>query len=242
MAHGPFEQFKIKPLFEFAAFGTDLSFTNSSMFMLVVTLLILSVFFLAMRKATLVPGRLQGTVEVIVEFIETVLTESAGPNAKKYFPLVFTIFMFVLGCNLIGLAPYSFTVTSHIAITFAIALTIFAFVTILAIVKHGTKFFGFFLPHGTPKLLAPAMIVIEIFSYFSRPISLSVRLAANMIAGHVLLKVLAGFVVMMGAVWGFIPIPFIVIMTGFEIFVAMLQAYIFTILTCVYLGDALNLH
>jgi len=157
--------------------------------------------------------------------------------------LVFTLFMFVLFGNLLGMLPYSFTFTSHIIVTFAMALGIFTFVTLLAIFKHGPiKFIGFFLPAGTPWWMAPLMFFIEIFAYMARPVSLSVRLAANMLAGHTMLKVIAGFVVTLGLIGGWVPLSLLVVLTGFEFFVAILQAYIFTILTCVYINDAVHLH
>jgi F-type H+-transporting ATPase subunit a len=170
------------------------------------------------------------------------LQQNVGPKGKKFVPLMFTLFMFILTCNLFGMIPYSFTVTSHISITFALAMMVFLLVTLLGFYLHGFHFFSLFLPAGTPWWLAPLMVVIELFAYLARPVSLSLRLAANMVAGHVLLKVVAGFVVSMAIYLKFLPIPFIVVLIGFEIFVAILQAYIFTILSCVYLNDAINLH
>jgi len=241
-SHSPFDQFIVKPIVNLSLSGYDISFTNSSLFM-TLSIFSLALFFtIATWNASLVPTRLQSLAEILYEFIEDTMLESAGPESRKYFPIIFTIFLFVIICNLFGMIPYGFAVTSHIIVTFVMAIIIFMSVTIIAIAKHGAKFFSFFLPEGTPWWLAPLMIVIELFAYLSRPVSLSIRLAANMIAGHVLLKVLGGFVVMLGLVWGFIPIPLIMTITAFEIFVAMLQAYIFTILTCVYLGDALQLH
>ena len=180
-------------------------------------------------------------IELIFEFVGNTLHEAAGKASKPFFPFIFTLFTFILTLNLLGMMPYGFTVTSHVSVTFAIATMIFLAVTITGFAKHGLKFLSLFLPHGTPMYIAPLMILIELFSFLSRPVSLSIRLAGNMIAGHVLLKVLAGFVVMMG-VYGIVPIPFMVVMVGFELFVAILQAYLFTILACVYLNDAINLH
>jgi F-type H+-transporting ATPase subunit a len=174
--------------------------------------------------------------------ITGMLDQNVGAKGKKFVPLIFTLFMFILTCNVFGMIPYGFTVTSHISITFALAMMVFLLVTLFGIYLHGFHFFSLFLPAGTPWWLAPLMVVIELFAYLARPVSLSLRLAANMVAGHVLLKVMAGFVVSMAIYLKILPIPFIVVLIGFELFVAALQAYIFTILSCVYLNDALNLH
>jgi F-type H+-transporting ATPase subunit a len=237
----PLEQFEIKPLVNFEMGTHDLSFTNSSLFMFVAVTLILGFFTMAARNRRVIPNRMQAAAEMVYELISSMVKDNVGTEGAKFFPVVFCLFNFVLVCNLLGMVPYSFTVTSHISVTFALAMFVFLGVTIVAFYKHGLHFLSFFLPSGTPMLLAPVMVIIELFTYLSRPISLSIRLAANMMAGHVLLKVLAGFVVMMG-VYGIAPLLFVVIMTGFEIFVAVLQAYIFTILTCVYLNDAVNMH
>lgn len=240
--HSPFAQFNIKPLFNLDVAGIDISYTNSSLFMTLAVILILSFFLVGLSKAAVIPNRLQNFAEIIYEFIEQMLFENTGHQGKKYFPIIFSVFLFILTCNLLGMAPYGFTVTSHIIVSFAIALFVFITITFIGLFNHGLKFFSFLLPHGTPWWLVPLMIIIELFSYLSRPVSLSVRLTANMIAGHVLLKVLAGFITILGLIWGFVPIPLIVILVGFEIFIAILQAYIFTILACVYLNDAINLH
>jgi F-type H+-transporting ATPase subunit a len=241
MAFNPFHQFEIHKIVEMSAFGYDISFTNASLYMILAVLTISCFFMLATKSVQLVPGKLQAFAEIIMHFVESTLLESAGNKAKPFFSLVFTIFCFVLTLNLLGMTPYGFTVTSHVVVTFALAGFIFILVTVTGFVKHGLHFLSLFLPQGTPLWLAPILFVIEFLSFLSRPISLSIRLAGNMLAGHVLLKVLASFVLMMG-VSGFLPIPFMVVMVGFEIFVAVLQAYIFTILTCVYLNDAINLH
>lgn len=241
MSFNPFHQFEVFPIIKLSLAGYDISFTNSALFMMLAVLLISGFFFLASRNINLIPGKLQSFAEILIQFIESTLSESAGAKAKPFFPFVFTLFMFILTLNLLGMMPYGFTVTSHIIITFALAAVIFMTVTLTGIIKHGTHFFSLFLPQGTPLWLSPILFVIELLSFLSRPISLSIRLAGNMLAGHVLLKVLASFVIMMGAS-GVIPIPFMTIMVGFEFFVAILQAYIFTILTCVYLNDAINLH
>ena len=189
----------------------------------------------------LLPTRFQSVVEMTYEFASNTLRENAGESARPYFPFIFTMFMFILMCNLLGMVPYSFTATSHIIVTFMLAMIVFVTVTLIAIIKHGTKFLMFFLPAGTPWWMAPVMYLIELFAYLTRPVSLSIRLAANMMAGHTILKVLAGFVILMG-IGGVIPFAFLVILTGFEIGIAILHAYIFTVLSCVYLNDALHLH
>lgn len=241
--HNPLSQFDIHYFTDFKPIaGLNLNFSNSSLFMVIAVVAILSYMGLSTRKRALVPGRWQSLAEVTYEFVAGMVRDIVGTQGRQYFPFIFSLFMFILVCNLLGMLPYSFTVTSHVAVTFALAAVVFVGVTLIAFIKHGTHFFSYFLPNGTPWWLAPLMIVIEIFAYLARPISLSVRLFANMMAGHVLLKVIAGFVLGMGIAWGWLPLSFTVLLTGFEIFVAILQAYIFTILTCVYLNDAIHLH
>jgi len=241
--HNPLAQFEIKPLYELPTIaGYEVHFTNSSLFMVLAVASIILFLSIGISRKALIPGRWQSMVELTYGFIGGMIRDNIGESGKRYFPLIFTIFMFVLFCNLLGMIPFSFTVTSHIIVTFAMAATIFIGVTLIAIVKHGTHFFSFFLPAGTPWWMAPLLFIIELFAYLARPISLSVRLAANMVAGHTMLKVIAGFVVGLGSLGGWLPVALLVVLTGFEIFVAVLQAYIFTILTCVYLNDALHLH
>ena len=242
MAHSPLDQFKIKEIINIELFDYNVSLTNSSFFMITVGIFITSYFILAFKNKQIIPNRLQLSAELVYGLITGMLEQNVGEKGKKFVPIIFTIFLFILICNLFGMLPYSFTVTSHISITFALAMLIFLTVTLLGFILHGLHFFSLFLPAGTPWWLAPLMIMIELFAYLARPVSLSLRLAANMVAGHVLLKVIAGFVVSMAIYWKFLPIPFIVILIGFEIFVAILQAYIFAILSCVYLNDAINLH
>ncbi len=242
MAHSPLDQFRVKEIVNLQIFGYDTSITNSSLFMLLVGMFIVFYFTLAFRGKGLVPSRFQISGELVYGMITGMLDQNIGAKGKKFVPLIFTLFMFILTCNLFGMIPYGFTVTSHISITFALAMMVFLLVTLFGIYLHGFHFFSLFLPAGTPLWLAPLMVVIELFAYLARPVSLSLRLAANMVAGHVLLKVMAGFVVSMAIYLKIIPIPFIVVLIGFELFVAALQAYIFTILSCVYLNDALNLH
>jgi len=170
------------------------------------------------------------------------ISDTAGSKAKPYFGLIFSLFMFVLFCNMLGMIPYSFTVTSHIIVTFVLAAFIFIGVTIIGFLKHGLGYLKLFVPSGVPSLLLPLIIVIEVISYLSRPVSLSVRLFANMMAGHTMLKVFGGFVISLGLIGGWLPLSFSVALTGLEILVAFLQAYVFAILTCIYLNDALNLH
>ena len=175
-------------------------------------------------------------------FIAKMINDTAGSKAKPFFPFIFTLFMFVLFCNMIGMLPYSFTVTSHIIVTFVLASFIFIGVTIIGFIKHGISYLKLFVPSGVPLVLMPLIVIIEIISYLSRPISLSVRLFANMMAGHTMMKVFGGFVISLGIIGGWLPLSFSVALTGLEILVAFLQAYVFAILTCIYLNDALNLH
>lgn len=241
--HTPLDQFKISPIVELpAVFGFNISFTNSALMMVFAVLGVIAFMGLTTRKRALVPGRLQSMAEMTYEFVAGMVRDNVGHEGKKYFPFIFTLFIFILFCNLIGMVPGAFTATSHIIVTFALALLIFVGVTLIAIAKHGLHFFTSFLPAGTPWWLAPIMVLIEVFSYLSRPFSLSIRLAANMVAGHTLIKVMAGFVFALSWWGGWAPLAFITVFTGFEIFIAMLQAYIFTILTCVYLHSALHLH
>lgn len=242
MAHNPLSQFEIKKVFEINMFGYDISLTNSSCFMILTGVLISSYFVLAFKHKQVIPSRFQLSGEILYTLITDMLDQNVGPKGRKYMPLILTLFLFILTCNLLGMVPYGFTVTSHILITFALAAIVFFLVTIVGFYNHGLHFLSLFLPQGTPWWLAPLMIIIELFAYLARPISLSLRLAANMVAGHVLLKVMAGFIITLSIYLKFLPIPIMVILIGFEIFVAILQAYIFTILSCVYLNDAVNLH
>ncbi|MEK9896269.1 MAG: F0F1 ATP synthase subunit A [Burkholderiaceae bacterium] len=250
MAKGesPLHQFEIHPIVDLQLFGHDISFTNSSLWMTITTIFIIGFFsipFLRSKKTNsvqdLYPTRLQVAAELGFNFINSLLNDTVGKEGKKYFPLVFSLFMFILFGNLFGMIPYSFTFTSHIIVTLALAMGVFIFVTILGFVKHGIKFFGFFVIPGLPFYMLPLLIPIEVISYLSRPVSLSVRLFANMLAGHTLLKVFAGFVSALGF-FGILPLVFIIALTGLEILIAFLQAYVFAILTCLYINDALHLH
>lgn len=241
----PLKQFVIKPLVGIRLFGLDLSFTNSALFMLLPTLLMI-VLYLAYRKqhngydGVRKISRIQAGSELLYDMLTQTITNTCGDKGLKYMPEIFSLFMFTMLCNEFGMIPGGFTATSHISITFAVALFLFIMINIIGFAKHGLHYFSILLPKGTPVFLAPLMIVIELFTYLSRPFSLALRLAANMTAGHIVLKVFATFVVFSGLI-GVFPFMMLIILTGFEIFVAMLQAYIFTILTCVYLNDALNM-
>ena len=246
--HSPVEQFTIKVLYSLTFLGYDISFTNSSLFMVLAVLVSSGFLYFAMRPSSIIPGKVQCLAEMMYEFVANILDSNVGKEGKPYFPFIFTLFLFILFSNLLGLIPYSYTVTSQIVVTFAMAFTIFIGVTLIGLFKHGLHFFSFFVPEGAPKVLLPLIILIEVISYLIRPVSLSVRLFANMLAGHTMLKVFAGLAVMMTGAGGFLlvssPLPLLVIvaLTGLELLVAMLQAYVFTILTCMYLNDALHLH
>jgi F-type H+-transporting ATPase subunit a len=235
-------QFEIQRIIPLKIFGYDASFSNSSLFMLIAFALITLLMLFAMRKRALVPSRLQSAIELLYEFIAKMVRDSAGEEGMKFFPFVFSLFIFILCLNLLGMMPYSFTVTSHIIVTFAFALTVFVMVTLLGFMKHGVGFLRLFVPAGVPLWLMPVIIPIEIISYFIRPISHSVRLFANMMAGHTMLKVFGGFVVGLGVLGGWAPLAFMIAFTGLEVVVACLQAFIFALLTCIYLNDALHMH
>lgn len=240
--HGPMHQFEINRLFEFNLFGQDASFTNASLFMVIAVALICGFLIFAMRGRALVPTRIQSVAEMAYELIANMVRESIGPEGMKFFPFVFTLFAFILVLNLLGMMPHSFTVTSHIIVTFALAVLVFVVVTVTGFVRHGFGYLKLFLPDGVPIWLMPIIIPIEVISYLIRPISHSVRLFANMMAGHTMLKVFGGFVVGLGALGGWAPLGFMVAFTGLEVLVAALQAFIFTLLTCIYLNDAINMH
>jgi F-type H+-transporting ATPase subunit a len=244
----PIHQFQIVNLFPVGTFGgAHISFTNSALFMLI-AVLGLTLFLVGGTAAgKVVPTRLQSAAELTYEFVATMLRSTAGHDGMRFFPFVFTIFMFVLTLNMLGLIPYAFTVTSHIIVTAALALTVFFTVLIYGLMRHGLHFFNLFVPKGVPIYILPMIIAIEILSFISRPISHSVRLFANMLAGHIALKVFAGFIVLLGGalgaigwVGGVLPFAMIVALTALELLVAFLQAYVFAILTCIYLNDAIH--
>ena len=240
--HSPLDQFEINPLVNFELGGVNLAFTNSSVSMVITVLFITLFLTLTVNPRSIVPSRMQLISELCYNFIAQLLNDTVGDQGKRYFPFVFSIFMFVLIGNMVGMIPYQFTFTSHIIVTFALATVVFVGVTILGFVNHGIRFFTFFYIPGVPFYMHPLLIPIEVISYLSRPISLSVRLFANMLAGHTLLKVFAGFVVSMPFFTGVLPLTFIVALTGLEILIAFLQAYVFAILTCLYINDAYHLH
>ena len=242
MAANPMYQFNVYRIGpEIKISNIDISFTNASLFMVISSLAILIIFNLG-TKRSIIPSKIQLLAELSYSFISKMISDTAGSKAKPYFSFIFSLFMFVLFCNMFGMIPYSFTVTSHIIVTFVLAAFIFIGVTIIGFIKHGLGYLKLFVPSGVPMVLLPLIVVIEVISYLSRPISLSVRLFANMMAGHTMMKVFGGFVVSLGIVGGWLPLGFSVALTGLEILVAFLQAYVFAILTCIYLNDALNLH
>ena len=246
MANDPIHQFQIAKWIPIEIGGVDFSFTNSAAFM--VATVVLTGGFLLMSTSTraLIPGRGQSLAEMSYEFIANMLRDAAGTQGMKFFPMVFSLFMFVLVANLLGMFPYFFTVTSHIIVTFAFAALVIGSVIVYGFWKNGLKFLNLFVPHGVPMALLPLVVLIEIISFLSRPISLSVRLFANMLAGHITLKVFAGFVTSLsalgavGIVGSILPLAMAVALTGLEFLVAFLQAYVFAILTCMYLNDAIH--
>ena len=239
-------QFELSPFL--GGFGQAIGFSQSNAFMLLALGLTTAFILAAAARGAMIPGRLQSLGEASYEFIQGMVTEQVGDEGKKYFPFVFAIFMFVLFGNLLGMLPYAFTFTSHIAVTLTLAVIVFVTVTVIALMRHGLHFFSYFFPEGAPVWLAPIIIPVEVISYFSRVVSLSVRLFANMVAGHVMLKVFATFVVLLGslgAVGPFVavlPLSVNIALVGFEFLVAFLQAYVFAILTSIYLHDAVHLH
>lgn len=240
------EQFRLHTVFGPA--GHALHFTQSNLLMLIGGVLLLLLLVVGVRPRAIVPGRLQSMAEVSYTGVFSMTAQAIGPEGRRFFPFVFTLFFFVLMGNVLGLLPFSFTYTSHIAVTLGLALMVVILVTIVALAIHGLHFFTYFFPQGAPKALAPLIIPIEIISYLSRIVSLSIRLFANMVAGHVMLDVFAAFIVMLGSasilggVIAIAPMALNVVLIGFELLVAVLQAYVFAILTCIYLHDAVHLH
>ena len=243
----PIHQFQIKNLLTFGHIGGhEIAFTNSALFMLIALAVIAALTIGATASRALVPGRMQSVAEMSYEFIADTLRSSAGSDGMKFFPLVFSLFMFIVTVNVIGIIPYTFTVTSHIIITVSLALVVFLTVVIYGLYKHGLHFLKLFVPSGIPIIILPLVTFIEVLSFFSRPVSHSVRLFANMLAGHITLKVFGGFVVMLGSA-GFLgvlgavlPLGMTVALTALELLVAFLQAYVFAILTCIYINDAIH--
>ncbi len=248
------ESIKIEPLEQFnlhttlGAFGHSVNFTQANLMMVAGAVLVLALLYYGSKPRAVVPGRLQAAAELAHDFVYRMATDQIGHEGRRFFPFVFTLFFFVLMGNLLGLIPFMFTYTSHIAVTAALAIMVIVLVTIVALAEHGLKFFTYFFPDGAPVLLAPLIVPIEIISYLSRPVSLSIRLFANMVAGHVMFAVFATFIVMLGSIGvvGMLgaagPLALNVVLMGFELLVAALQAYVFAILTCIYLHDAVHLH
>jgi F-type H+-transporting ATPase subunit a len=231
------EQFKIKTIWEFHAFGLNLSLTNSSLMAIFILAFVGLFFLISTRKKSLVPSRSQLICEGFYSFILKMLDENIPHSGLKFAPVIFSVFVFILFCNIFGMIPYSFTVTSHIATTMVFASFVFFVVLGVGVAKNGLGYFAHFAPKGIPLAIVPLMFLIEFFSFLVRPFTLSVRLAANMTAGHTVLKVIAGFVAPM-AYFGFVPLLFLSVLTAFEIFIALLQAYIFSLLTCLYINES----
>jgi len=244
----PIHQFNIENLFKIGQIGDQaIYFTNSSAFMLLAVVLISLLMIGGVAGGQLVPGRFQSAAEIAYEFVASTIRSNAGAEGMKFFPLIFSLFMFICVSNLVGIIPYTFTISSHIIVTAALALLVFFTVLIYGLYKNGLKFFSIFVPSGVPIYILPLVVFIEIFSFFLRPVSHSVRLFANMLAGHIALKVFAGFVAMLGVslgaigwISGIAPLALTVALYALELLVAFLQAYVFAILTCIYLNDAIH--
>ncbi len=246
MANDPIHQFHLAKWIPIEIGGMDFSFTNSAAFMVASAVGAGALLYAGTSSRALVPGRMQSISEMAYEFVANMLRDAAGKQGMVFFPMVFSLFMFVLMANLLGLFPYFFTVTSHIIVTFALALLVIGTVVVYGFMKHGFGFLKLFVPHGIPGVLVPLVVLIEVISFLSRPISLSVRLFANMLAGHITLKVFAGFVTSLSALGAvgiagsILPLLMTVAITGLEFLVAFLQAYVFAVLTYMYLNDALH--
>jgi F-type H+-transporting ATPase subunit a len=244
--YDPIHQFHIEPIVPIHVGGHDFSFTNASLFMVLTVVSAVAFLLIPTRSRAVVPGRWQSAAEVVYEFVEKTLRDSAGSQGMKFFPFVFSLFMFILVANLWGMFPYFFTVTAQIIVTFALAITVILTVIIYGFRKNGLHFFNLFVPSGVPKVILPFVVLIEVLSFVSRPISLSIRLFANVLAGHITLKVFAGFVVMLasagafGVVGAILPLAGTVALTALEFLVAALQAYVFAILASLYLNDAIH--
>ncbi len=240
----PIHQFQITPIVSFGENGPAL--TNSGLFMILAVILIAGYLILSTQKRSLVPNRVQLVSEILYEFVAKLVTDGAGKEGMKFFPFVFSLFMFVLVANMLGMVPFFFTFTSHIIVTFALAMLVFVTVIVYGFYKNGFKFLKLFVPSGVPIYILPLIVLIEVVSFLSRPISLSVRLFANILAGHITLKVFAGFVVTMGSLgflgWlgALLPLTMAVGVTALEFLVAALQAYVFALLTSMYLNDAIH--
>jgi F-type H+-transporting ATPase subunit a len=237
----PLEQFKIERIIPIHLGGIDASYTNSALLMTVAVVITAALVILSTRGAALVPGRWQSVAEMAYEFVANMIDDNVGHEGQKYFPFIFSLFMFIFFGNMLGMIPYSFTFTGHIIVTFALAATVFIGVTIIGIARHGFHFLRLFVPHGVPIALLVLLVPIELLSYCIRPFTLSIRLFANMLAGHTMLAIFGGFAASVG-IFGILPLGIDVALIFLEILVAALQAYVFTILTCLYLRDAIHLH
>ena len=237
----PMEQFEIKPIIPLSINGVDVSFTNSALFMVLAVIVCTLMFAMCLRKRSLMPSISQSVPEVLYEFVYSILKENVGVEGLKYFPFIFTTFLFVAFGNVLGLVPYSFTFTSHLTAVGSLSLIALLFNVCIGIKRKKIGWLRTFLPKGIPAALAPLIIPIEMISFLSKPFSLTVRLVANMTVGHIMLKIIAGFVAAIG-VFGFIPVLFNSCIVCFELFIALLQAFIYTVLSCIYLGDALHEH
>jgi F-type H+-transporting ATPase subunit a len=243
--HSPLEQFEIHRIVPISIGGLDISFTNSALWMAIAVVLVYALVMLGSRHASMVPGRLQSLAELSYEFIGNMVGSTVGKEGRRYFPFIFTLFMFILFGNVLGMVPGSFTYTSHIIVTFSMAIFVVTAVTIIGIIRHGWHFFSFFAPSGCPIYVMPLLVPIEVLSYLIRPISLSVRLFVNMMAGHIMLKTFAGFIIGLSAFYlvpAIAPLALTVGLSGLELAIAFLQAYVFTVLTCIYLHDCIHLH
>lgn len=242
----PLHQFIVSPLIHLSLAGYDISFTNASLFMLLATVSSIALMLAATASPQLIPGRIQFIGESLHRFVGQMIKDNVGEEGMPYLPYIMSVFLFILMGNTLGMIPYSFTFTSHIIVTFVLAVIVFIGVTILGFVRHGTHFFRLFCPEGTPVYIIPLLVPVEIMSYFTRPVSLSVRLFANMMAGHAMLKIFGGFVILLAgtSLFPVAALPFVVnlAVVGFEFLVAFLQAYVFTVLTCIYLNDAIHMH
>jgi F-type H+-transporting ATPase subunit a len=237
----PLEQFKIERFIPIHIDGLDVSYTNAALLMTIGVALITALVLLGTRRRALVPGRWQSVAEMSYEFVADMVETNAGHGGQPYLPFIFTLFMFILFANFLGLIPYSYTVTSQIVVTFALAAVVFIGVTIIGIVRHGFHFLRLFVPQGVPAPLLVLLVPIELLSYCIRPFTLSIRLFANMLAGHTMLAIFAGFAAAVG-ILGIFPLTIDILLVALEVLVAALQAYVFAILTCLYLSDAINLH
>ena len=237
----PLEQFAIERIIPIRIGSLDLSYTNAALMMTIAVVLVTALMVLATRRAALVPGRWQSVAEMLYEFVADMVDSNIGQGGRRFFPFIFTLFTFILFANLLGMIPYSYTTTSQIIVTFALAAVVFILVTTIGIIRHGFYFLSLFVPHGVPKVLLLLLVPIELLSYFIRPFTLSIRLFANMLAGHTMLAIFGGFAASIG-ILAFFPTAIDVLLVGLEFLVAVLQAYVFAILTCLYLNEAVHLH